>query len=183
MWDRNKIMSKIVSPYDIGKGVNEHSQQKAFFAWLAIARNIGIVNALEMPSEPELIQEFMVACKANCQPAYYLDWVHAIPNGGMRGDTEHSRQISGGIMKAEGVKSGVADVFVPIPADGINGLYMEFKRPSLKPKNYDGLAGLDKNQVKFKKHAMSFGYGYLICYTWLEAVNGLSDYILQRRRQ
>src|SRR5208283_4188406 len=51
-----------------------------------------------------------------------LKFIHAIPNGGKR----HVRVAMK--MKAEGVKRGVADVFVPlIGCGGQHGLYLEFK--------------------------------------------------------
>lgn len=58
-------------------------------------------------------------------PVLYL--AHAIPNGGNRNRIEASR------LKAEGVTSGIPDVFIPIPKQGWSGLYIEFKRDKEKP--------------------------------------------------
>lgn len=44
-----------------------------------------------------------------------LEWFHAIPNGGSRGDDDKSRKIRGAQLKAEGVRQGVADTFLPWP--------------------------------------------------------------------
>lgn len=46
----------------------------------------------------------------------------AVPNGG------HRHKAVAGKLKAEGVKSGTADVFLLVPAHGFHGLIMEFKR-------------------------------------------------------
>lgn len=41
---------------------------------------------------------------SHCAPIPELKWLHAIANGGARGDNEKSRAIRGGQLKAEGVK-------------------------------------------------------------------------------
>lgn len=47
---------------------------------------------------------------------------HAIPNGGGRSIAEAGR------LKAEGVRKGVSDIFVRMPAPGYHGLYIELKK-------------------------------------------------------
>lgn len=47
--------------------------------------------------------------------------VFAIPNGGMR----HKRTAA--MLKAEGVRAGVPDLFLPIPKGGYCGLFVEMK--------------------------------------------------------
>lgn len=49
------------------------------------------------------------------------DRTYAIPNGGGRTKREAGR------LKAEGVRSGVSDVFCSFPAGGCHGLYIEMK--------------------------------------------------------
>lgn len=50
------------------------------------------------------------------------DWLFAIPNGGKRYAREAKR------LKAMGVKSGVSDLFLPIPYGGYIGLWIELKK-------------------------------------------------------
>ena len=51
-----------------------------------------------------------------------LDLMHHIPNGGKRSKAEAAR------FKAQGVKAGVPDIFLPCPKGGYHGLYIELKR-------------------------------------------------------
>lgn len=62
--------------------------------------------------------------------AAYFQWARlhprarrafAVPNGRKRSLSE------AGKLKAEGVRAGVLDVFLPIPAGGAAGLWIEFK--------------------------------------------------------
>lgn len=57
----------------------------------------------------------------------YLYLFHAIPNGGTRD------KITAGKLKAEGVKAGIPDTYLPMPRGKYNGFYMEFKAKSNKP--------------------------------------------------
>lgn len=51
-----------------------------------------------------------------------LRLMHHIPNGGYRKPSEASH------LALEGVKSGVPDICLPVPASGLHGLYIEMKR-------------------------------------------------------
>lgn len=51
-----------------------------------------------------------------------LSLIHAIPNGGARS------KAAAGKLKAEGVKPGVPDLFLPVPRGEWAGLYLELKR-------------------------------------------------------
>lgn len=50
-------------------------------------------------------------------------WFHAIPNG------ENRDLVTAARLKATGLKSGVADTFLPEPCGRYHGLYIELKTP------------------------------------------------------
>lgn len=55
-----------------------------------------------------------------------LKLLHAIPNGG------HRHLVVARKLKAEGVKSGVPDLFLPVARQNYHGLYIEMKTPKGK---------------------------------------------------
>lgn len=103
-----------------------------------------------------------------------LEWLHHIPNGGSRGDTERSRKIEGGKMKAQGVKKGVLDVMLPVRRGVFGGLYIEMKKPDVRG-NKNG--GLSDEQIKFGNFAIAQGFKCELCYTWIEAAQAIENYL------
>jgi len=110
---------------------------------------------------------------------YPLEFLHSIPNGGSRGDTARARAIRGANMKAEGVKAGIPDVFLPFPrsepdAAGRNyrlrylGFYIEMKKPGGRP---------SVEQLAFRDYALSVGYQWKLCDNWEDAYNELIAYL------
>jgi len=95
-----------------------------------------------------------------------LAWVFAIPNGGMRSKTEAVR------LKAEGVKSGVSDIFGPIPRAGYHGFFVEMKKPGMLKNESD-------NQKAFGAYATSAGYIYKVFDHWLDAWEFIVEYLEQ----
>lgn len=100
----------------------------------------------------------------NRHPA--LRWIHAIPNGGHRDIRTATR------LKAEGVRAGVWDVFVPHPrSDGIQfiscGLYIEFKAGKNK---------LTPAQVKFQIDNEAY-YDFIIARDWITAWQATEKYL------
>lgn len=81
-------------------------------------------------------------------------------------------------MKAEGVKRGIPDVFLPYPHESpsvpkevkttYHGLYIELK--TLKGR-------LSKEQKAFLEYANSVGYLAVCCHGYLEAVNIIEGYL------
>lgn len=181
-----------MTPDQLAKSGSEHGEQVALFAFCAVARIHGFKVAWQwadtgvFPKHPEEIDA--------CETIPALEWLHAIPNGGSRGDDAKSRAIRGGQMKAEGVRQGVADVFLPWPIrieqeyDDVGepaqytevvwcGLYVEMKKPALKPKKEGTKGGLSDEQVSFAEYAKRVGYGWIVCYTWREAAKAIQQYI------
>ena len=85
-------------------------------------------------------------------------------------------------MKAEGVKAGVLDVFVPVaravditslsdivPRYGMkHGLYIEMKY---------GKNTMTENQKEFTDFVTVQGYLVKVCYTWIEAAKEIFNYL------
>lgn len=158
-----------MTPTQIAKD-SESSHQKAFFAYCAYARLNGFQAADLWVQNFDVFEDIKEEVDA-------LAWIHAIPNGGSRGDTKKSRMIRGAQLKAEGVKEGVPDVFLPYPIDMWKGLYLEFKKPALKPKREGSKGGLSDKQIEFKEYCHSVGYGFVVVYGWKEAVEVLKMYL------
>ena len=90
-----------------------------------------------------------------------LKWIYAIPNGGHR----HIRVAMK--MKAEGVKAGVWDIFVPVAVDDKAGLYCEMKY---------GKNSLTANQELFKAD-VGDAYEWVVCYSAEEACRAIGEYL------
>lgn len=97
-----------------------------------------------------------------------LKWLHAIPNANSH------KQV------AEGVRAGVADVFLPVPRWKHNldlataGLYVELKLiKRAKEKN----GGLSQAQIDFGLYANSVGYLWHVCYGWEAARDKIMEYL------
>lgn len=129
-------------------GTTEHSHQVALFAWAAL---------------PPVAEAFPELERG----------LFAIPNGGSRGDTQQSRSIEGGKMKAEGAKAGVSDMMLAVPKGGCHGLFIELKK--LKAKG----VGPSDEQTKFGNFVQNQGYGFIVCYGWRDARDIIIQYLSQ----
>ena len=91
-----------------------------------------------------------------------LGLMFAIPNGGKR------HIVTGKKLKAEGVKSGVPDIFLSVPRNGKHGLFIELKIGKNKP---------SKNQLWWIHSLRAEGYAVEVCYGFLEAQTAIIDYL------
>lgn len=97
----------------------------------------------------------------------YLDYKNisyfAVPNGGMR-NIGVARKL-----KAEGVKAGVADLFIMQPNEEFNGLFIEVKtatgRQQETQKNFEKLALANNYQYKIIRSVEEF-IVYFSIYSW-----------------
>lgn len=162
-----------MTPAQLAKD-SESSQQMALFAWCAIAMNYGfdIAVALDNGASFEAARDHGSVC-----PVPELKWIHHIPNGGSRGNDVRSQQIRGARLKAEGVRSGVSDICLPVKRGNCSGLYIEMKKPSLKPKRPTSKGGCSDEQIEFGAFVQSQGFGFVVCYTWLEARDIIIAYL------
>lgn len=99
--------------------------------------------------------------------AYYpvLRWLFSIPNGGRRNPREAAR------LKAQGVKSGISDICLPLVTKEYPGLYIELKR-----RKVDGPSRVSPKQALFHKDMEEQGYKVAVCYGANEAIDIIKKY-------
>ena len=161
-----------MTPDQLAKKDAEHSHQVALFAYCAMAANQGFAIADAWANGEKVFTDFDAG-----RNVYPLKWIHAIPNGGARGDNKKSSMIRGAMLKAEGVRSGIADVFMPFPWGRYHGLYIEMKKPAEKPKKATSKGGCSNEQIEFRGYCDNVGYEYVVCYSWIEAVRAIKIYL------
>lgn len=88
---------------------------------------------LEHNEQVALMKWWSLACNRYCIAESLL---FAIPNGGNRD------VVTGALMKAEGVRAGVPDLFLSVPRGAYHGLFIEMKKRKRrarfdKPKKHD----------------------------------------------
>lgn len=98
-----------------------------------------------------------IRLRSNLHPQ--LRSVIHIPNGGRRDPKTAVR------LKQSGVRAGVWDIFVPIPAPG---LWIEMK---IKPNR------LTPTQREWRNELVPYGYKFRICYTWMEAADAILAHV------
>lgn len=92
-----------------------------------------------------------------------LDLLIAIPNGGERGKAAAAK------AKAEGVRPGVSDLFLPVPRHGHHGLWLEMKRH---------IGGRESDEQKEWARLMrEQGYAYVCCHGWQSAASALLQWL------
>lgn len=180
-----------MTPEQLASVNAEHSHQRAFFAWCNIAERFGFDIAWDERTYATgaLAQFLPDGCNAHiARPVPELRWLHAIPNGGYRD------AVTAGKLKAEGVKRGVSDVFLPLPMLRKNGygepippyhgLYIEMKRPRVekegkrKSKIIAQAEGqLSDEQTEFVGYARNVGYAVAVCFDWRSAAQQVQSYI------
>lgn len=92
----------------------------------------------------------------------YKMLLFAIPNGGQR------NRIVAAKLKAEGVVSGVSDLFLSVPNHGKHGFYIEMKISGNKP---------TENQKKFLGLVDKFDYQTQVCYSFDEFKEAIKSYL------
>ena len=159
------------SPWQLASSGTEHGEQAALFCWLHVAANYGFTKACDVRSftEKGFVQQGSIVAIED------LKWVFAIANGGSRGSDKRSAMIVGAQMKAEGVKPGVSDLFVPIPMQRLHGLFIEMKRA-------DG-GTVSPMQKEFGGFVHRQGYGFCVCYGWIEAAQVIMRWMSFNPRQ
>lgn len=98
-----------------------------------------------------------------------LKWLHAVPNGGSRGDSRESAKIIGGQMKAEGVRKGILDIHWPYPQWGFHGLMIEMKKPGQ-------IRATTREQDEYMEYLRAQGFWCDVCDNWAKAFVLLANY-------
>jgi len=83
-----------------------------------------------------------------------LSLLFHVPNGGSRNKAEAAN------LKMQGVKSGVPDIFLPVPRGAHHGLFIEMKVGSNRP---------TANQKQWIEELKRQGYFVAVCYGWVDA--------------
>lgn len=121
-------------------------------------------------SNSEHAHQVAVFCWAAMNFAAFpeLKLLFAIPNGGER------NKIVAANLKAEGVKDGVPDLFLPVARHGCNGLFIELKRPKSqgKQRGYQS-----PEQEVWEPLLREQGYGVAICLGWEAVRDCLIQYL------
>jgi hypothetical protein len=94
-----------------------------------------------------------------------LRLMFAIPNGGARSP------ITGSMLKAEGVKAGVPDIFLPLPVGRFHGLFLEMKTPTGR---------LSPKQREWQMRLRNRGYAAVTAYGLEEGIDILTRYLADR---
>jgi len=97
----------------------------------------------------------------------WLELLFAIPNGGDR------RPSVAASLAAEGVRSGVPDLFLPVPRGAYAGLWIEMKKPTEYGKKNGGRS--DK-QVEWHRKLIEQYYAVVTCYSWQAARDAILRY-------
>jgi hypothetical protein len=114
-----------------------------------------------MSEEQEQIALFKWAkLQENVYPA--LRFLHHIPNGGKRD------KITAARLKAAGVKAGVPDICLPVPAGEYNGLYIEMKYGNNKP---------SPEQIQWLIDLAAMRHKTAVCYSMEEAKEEILAYL------
>lgn len=163
-----------MTPAQLAKSGSEHAHQRALFAWANMAANFNFVIAdIDAAYVQKSYAQYLFdLSKDRTEPMFKpipeLEWLHAIHNQG------HGDAIRGSKAKAEGVKAGVWDIFLPVTIfyeqDSLKfaGLYIEMKV---------GKNTLTTEQSEFGHYAIGQGYKTAICWSWQDARDAILKYL------
>ena len=124
------------------------------------------MNHPEHLEQVTLIKWWALACKQFGIPEQLL---FAIPNGGKRD------VISAKLLKDEGVRAGVPDLFIAVPKGDYHGLFIEMK----KAKG----GQVSKSQKEMGALLLGQNYCVAVCHGWVEAKQIIERYLNQQNKQ
>lgn len=118
------------------------------------------------PLETEEQQALFEWAKLNEKIIPELGLMFAIPNGGKR------YRKTACTLKAEGVKPGVSDIFLPVARCGFHGMFIEMKRKQG--------GRLSDEQRNFISSVQQQGYFAIVPEGWEEASKWILGYLENR---
>lgn len=118
---------------------------------------------LPVPTESEEQQTLFRWAQLQSGAFPELALMYHVPNGGGRSKAEAGR------FKAEGVKSGVPDICLPVARGGFHGLYVELKRQR------GGI--VSDNQTAWMERLSREGYCVALCMGWEAASKAILEYL------
>ena len=123
-----------------------------------------IRNDLRQFFPPESESDLQARCVAWFDKKYpgCTQLLFAIPNGG------HRSKATAGILKSEGVRRGVADLFLAIPIMGMAGMFIEMKFKKGKQ---------SAEQVEFQAQVENIGYKYIVIRSEDDFKTAITDYL------
>lgn len=126
-------------------------------------RAVPLPFATPMPAPTESAEQQALFQWAQWSAGKYsgLDLMYHIPNGGARSKSEAGR------FKAEGVKAGVPDIFLPVARGSYHGLYIEMKRRGGK------VSGAQQGMLD---RLRAQGYCAVVCYGFEAARVVIEEY-------
>lgn len=114
------------------------------------------------PSE-DIVQQHIMEWTDLCSNTYpELSLLFHVPNGGWRGNAEAGR------LKAQGVKAGIPDLFLPVARGKYHGLFIELKVGKNKA---------SANQTWWLKKLNEQGYRAVVCNGFDNATRCLKQYL------
>lgn len=110
----------------------------------------------------EAAHQCALMCWAASSGIVELKLLFAIPNG------EQRSAVTGARLKAQGVKRGIPDLFLPVMRNGKGGLWIELKK----------VGGIvSENQWQWLEQLEFGGYATRVCFGWIEAKDCLLEYL------
>lgn len=101
------------------------------------------------------------------QYSQYIGLLAAIPNGGRRDE------VTGKILKAEGVVPGVSDLILFIPRQGYHALMIEMKTEKGQQQ---------PSQKRWQALVEAQGYKYVICRSVFEFIKIINEYLAENQK-
>ena len=115
-----------------------------------------------MGAEDQEQAAVMLWARSNADIYPELDFLFAVPNGGLRNKATAAR------LKATGTLAGVSDLILLVPRGGYHGICLEMKAPGGR---------VSPAQKAFLAFEQRQGYCAVVCYDRFEAIKTIIAYL------